>query len=403
MDWDDSKTALLSIIRQSLWIQRENTPVADWEQVEVLAQKQGVLSLLYLGVDRNASVVPQERIRVWRGAMLAGVLQNEQLNVDQQEIVDCLGKVSIRCAVLKGTSAARFYPHPDARCLGDIDLLVDQQNIETVERILAGLGYRKNEHEHSFHISFFRGTSTVEVHYAVSEVPNIAGGCVVQSEMMRFLDNTRLAVLNDMEFPVLADEHQALVQILHMERHMLEEGIGLRQLCDWALFVSKTEKNHWTDHTVALLKKCGLLIYASVITKACVKFLGLDEDRADWCIPIKDALIDEFMQDVFRGGSMGKADSGDTSDLFTNRSTLGDGKQNMLIGLVTTLNKLAYKNFPITKKYKILLPFCWVYLPARYIVRSFLGLRPKKNVLSAVGASNKRYSLYKKLHLYEVK
>ena len=100
---------------------------------------------------------------------------------------------------------------------------------------------------------------------------------------------------------------------------------------------------------------------------------------------------------------MGKAEEDAANRLFTNRNALADEQHNVIKGLITTLNKLAYRNFPITKKYKVLLPFCWVYLPARYIVRSFLGLRPKKNVLSAVGASNKRYSLYKKLHLYEVK
>ena len=403
MPMTNEQAALLSIIRRSLWSNKEDMPAANWDQVEELARKQGVLSLLYLGVNRNIGVVPQERVRIWRGAMLAGVLQNEQMNADQQELLNHLREDSVRCSILKGTSAARFYPHPDARCLGDIDLLVDQTNLNQVEQILTKLQYRKVEHEHDFHISYARGTTTVEVHYSASEVPNKEGGSAAQKEMNDFLEHTHTVPLNDMVFPVLSDSHQALMQILHMERHMLTGGIGLRQLCDWSVFVANADIHHWVRYSVAMLERCGLLIYASVITRACVRYLGLVEECASWCLPVQDSLVDEFMQDVFSGGDMGKAEEDAANRLFTNRNALADEQHNVVKGLITTLNKLAYRNFPITKKYKVLLPFCWVYLPARYIVRSFLGLRPKKNVLSAVGASNKRYSLYKKLHLYEVK
>lgn len=402
MHLDDVHATLLSIMRRSLWKSQEKLPTVDWQSVEETAQKQGVLSLLYLGVNQMDTGIPYERVRMWRGAMLAGVLRNEQLNAEQQVLLKLLNERSIRAVILKGTSVARFYPYPDARCLGDIDLLIDSSSLTTVDQILRVEGYRRVVHDHEFHISYLKGEITVEVHYAASDVPNKAGGKAAQTEMSNFLNCAHLAVLDDMEFPVLCDSHQALMQLLHMERHMMDGGIGFRQLCDWAVFVAKSDANHWCGYSVDMLKKCGLFTYASVITKTCVRYLGLDKEKTTWCLDVSDSLVDEFMLDVFRGGDMGKADVENSSDLFTNRSTLGDENQNAIKGMITTLNKLSYKSFPITKKYKILLPFCWMYLPARYIVRSFLGLRPKKNVLSAVGASNKRYSLYKKLHLYEV-
>jgi len=334
--------------------------------------------------------------------MLAGVLRNEQLNSDQEEVIRLLEAQSVRSVVLKGTSAARFYPYPDARCLGDIDLLVDQSNLMQVEQVLAFLGYKKTDHEHKFHISYIKGNTTIEVHFAASEVPDIAGGYAVQEEMKCFLNCAHKVTFNEMEFPVLSDSHQTLLMLLHMERHMLEQGIGLRQLCDWAVFVEKSDKSHWDSYSVDLIKKCGLLIYASVITKACVRYLGLTKEKSTWCLPVSDLLVDEFIRDVFRGGDMGKADAGDSSELFINRGTLGDAKQNVLKGMITTLSMLSYRNFPITKRCKMMLPFCWIYLPVRYVVRSLFGLRPRKNVLNSVGVSNRRYSLYKKLHLYEV-
>ena len=60
MSMTNEQAALLSIIRRSLWSSIEDIHVANWDQVEELARKQGVLSLLYLGVNRNIGVVPQE-------------------------------------------------------------------------------------------------------------------------------------------------------------------------------------------------------------------------------------------------------------------------------------------------------------------------------------------------------
>ena len=116
-----------------------------------------------------------------------------------------------------------------------------------------------------------------------------------------------------------------------------------------------------------------------------------------------DSLSGDMIQDVFRGGNLGLADIGNSSDLFTDRSSLGDDKHNVVKGLITTLNKRAYVHFPFTQKHKFLLPIFWVFLPARYIIRSWLGLRPAKNVLNAFNLSNRRHLLYKSLHLYEVK
>jgi len=82
---------------------------------------------------------------------------------------------------------------------------------------------------------------------------------------------------------------------------------------------------------------------------------------------------------------------------------LDNHRQNAVVSLIINLNKLANKHFPITIRHKWLLPVFWVYLPLRYIVRSMLGLRKKKNIIRMLKQSNKRFDLHKKLHLYEVK
>ena len=199
------------------------------------------------------------------------------------------------------------------------------------------------------------------------------------------------------------EAHQALLNLLHMERHMIGGGIGLRQLIDWAVFVSESSNEHWSKYTIAMLKNCGLWAYAQALTKTCVMYLGLSAEKAPWCLEIKDNLANELMQDIFRGGNMGTAEDDGMNGLFTNRSILGEKQQGALHALIETLNRRSYQNYAITRRHKWLLPLFWVYLPLRYTFRVALGRKSAKKMINAVSTSNDRYKLYKQLHLYEVK
>lgn len=396
------QTALLVLLKQALWGEGGKLLDTDWQQVEDLARDQGVLPLLYRGASGYKDVIPVERIRAWRGAMYAAVLQNDRNNIAQIEILDLFQEHNIRAVVLKGTSVARYYSPPDMRYLGDIDILIDRSKLDDVSEILRSIGYKLKEHEHGFHISFDGKGVTVEIHYAASEIPEGECSQKVEQAMDGFLENTSMATMNEMLFPVLSEQNQALMLLLHMERHMMEGGIGLRQLCDWAVFAGTIDKREWVDKTMQLLKECGLLLYAQVITKACCKFLGLAPEKAEWCHDANEQLAHEFMYDVFRAGNLGHADSESVGNIFANRNMLGNKNQSRVLALISYLNNLAYQNFPSSRKHKVLLPFLWLFLPLRYCVRSMIGLRTKKNIGRVLSGANRRQKLYKSLRLYEV-
>lgn len=396
----DSQEALLTLLSQALWGNGGALADTDWASVENAAKDQGVLPMLYRGAIKYKDAIPAERIRIWRGTMYAAVLQNDRMLEAQSEILEWLAEKDIHSVILKGSSVARYYDPSDIRYLGDIDLLVDHADLEMVSGILREHGYQAKDHPHDFHVAFVRDDVTVEVHYEASVVPSGKGGQAAKKIMSHFLEEATSASMNDARFPVLSEKHQALMLLMHKERHVIAGGIGLRQLCDWAAFLGK-QKEH--DGFLPIYTECGLLLFAKVVTKACVRYLGLDSKCVSWCMDVDDELVDALMADVFRSGNMGRADQEDNSSLFTGRSMLDNHRQNAVVSLIKNLNKLANKHFPITIRHRWLLPVFWVYLPLRYIVRSMLGLRKKKNIIRMLKQSNKRFDLHKKLHLYEVK
>lgn len=405
---DKSQNVLLVLIRNALWRSTEDLPDADWDIVEKYAQDQGVLWIAYLGAKAlkqsscSLQMIPKERLKNWRSALYTGTFYNDQINGVQMHLIQWMAENKVRAAILKGTSCSRYYPFPEARPLGDIDVLVDRECVNAVGEYLESRGYTKSQHEHEFHVGYYGTEAIVEVHYAGTSIPNSAGGRAVAEEMAHFLDDTQMACIGKMTFPVLSDAHQALMLLLHMERHMVDSGIGLRQLCDWTVFVNGTAGVTWKKGILGLLNRCGLLVYAKVLTKACVLFLGLDATKAEWCLDTDDELARAMMEDVFRGGSMGAAVTEGMGSLFTDRAHMGDGRQTKLKGLIGSLTKLANQHFPYTQRYKILLPVFWIYIPMRYLVRSLVGLCPKKRILAVYREADQRQKLFKALRLYEV-
>lgn len=405
---DKSQNVLLMLIRNALWRSTEALPDADWDIVEKYAQDQGVLWIAYLGAKAlkqsscSLQMIPKERLKNWRSALYTGTFYNDQINGVQMHLIQWMAENKVRAAILKGTSCSRYYPFPEARPLGDIDVLVDRECVNAVGEYLESRGYTKSQHEHEFHVGYYGTEAIVEVHYAGTSIPNSAGGRAVAEEMAHFLDDTQMACIGKMTFPVLSDAHQALMLLLHMERHMVDSGIGLRQLCDWTVFVNGTAGVTWKKGILGLLNRCGLLVYAKVLTKACVLFLGLDATKAEWCLDTDDELARAMMEDVFRGGSMGAAVTEGMGSLFTDRAHMGDGRQTKLKGLIGSLTKLANQHFPYTQRYKILLPVFWIYIPMRYLVRSLVGLCPKKRILAVYREADQRQKLFKALRLYEV-
>lgn len=400
---NSTQTALLTLLAQALWGNGGALAEADWEQVEKLAKDQGVLPMLYQGSKQYKDIIPAERIQIWRGAMYATVLQNDQMNQAQGEILEWLAEKGIRAVILKGASVARYYKPSDMRYLGDIDLLIDPSDLDLVAELLKAHGYRRNEHKHDFHVSFVRDDITLELHYQATVVPPGKGGQAARKIMERFLDEATMVSMNDISFPALSEKHQALMLIMHKERHMLEVGIGLRQLCDWAAFLSAQKNSAATDDFIHMFQDCGLLTFSETVTNACVRYLGLQGECAAWCRPAEDSFVDALMEDVFRSGNMGQADQRGESELFVGREMLSSENQTAVRSLILNLNKLAYRHFPITKRCKWLLPVFWVYLPLRYFVRSLFGVRKRKSVFRTLEQSQRRFELYRRLHLYEVK
>lgn len=397
---DYNQATVLSIIAKALWNKPSMIAVRPdaWDVVCRITKEHAITPIVWIGLSSQKKEIPVSNYKFLRSEALSSVFAGEQLMIEQDRILAAFNNAGIQCAVLKGSSMAALYPSPEMRSLGDIDLLVPAALFERASVLLQRLGFQAQEKGHSFHTEFHGRGCVVELHRAVSNMPNTAGGLAAARIMDECWDDIKCCIVGDYSFPALGIRHQALNLLLHMERHLAIGGIGLRQLCDWLVFVWSVKTEEFESIILPTLDCCGLSRFACVLTKVCVTYLGIDENHVRWCMGIEDSLVRAMMKDILRVGDMGRTiDSSDMSGLLIGRT----GGGNPLQTLINNMNKLAKKHFPIVDKYPVFMPFIWVYLPLRYWVRALIGKRPHKSVAGTLVTVKHRTWLLHELKLFD--
>lgn len=375
----------------------------EWKQVYDCAEKQAVVPLMLKGAAPYKAQMPQELLNRLRGYSISVAMRNEHLMTVQDQLLALMMVHQIPCAILKGSSLSVCYPQPEVRPLGDIDILIRPEDEERAIQLLCEQGYRPGHADHPFHLDFSGKGAVVEVHWQVSTFPDSKGGRIAKGIVRSALEKTDIVEMDGHSFPMLKPLFQALSLLLHMERHMTIGGIGLRQLCDWAMFINSVDATVFECEILPEIERCGLQQFAKVLTATCVECLTLPKEKTLWCREIASGMCNAMMEDIFRGGSMGKAKKGtDVSNLLVDRGN--NGKQrSALILMLQNLTKLANSHFPITEKWLVLLPVFWFYIPLRYWLRSLRGKRIKVSVLETFVTARDRRRLYNELRLFDTK
>lgn len=397
-----AQESLLKILSGVLW---QKTPEytyseREWEDILSTAEDQGVLFLVLQGCPSIRRQLSSAGWLKWRSKLLSTIVNNESLMAAQSRIIGRLEREGIPCAVLKGCSLAACYHDPSARALGDIDLLVPPQCVQQACGVLESLGFHapKASFDHPYHIDFYQNGVVAELHYAVTTFPDSPAGREAERYMASWQEQIQQKHIGGHAFCCLSDSHQALSLLLHMERHMTTSCIGLRQLCDWAVFLTSITPDDFAGQILPELDLCGLMQFAGVLTWTAIRCLGLNSAYGMAFPSVHERDIRAMIGEILRAGSIhNRNNTADSSSFFVDESGTASSAR-VFIGKISAL---ARRKFPITKKLPFLLPVFVLYIPLRYWFRSLTGKRRRKSLLRTITITRQRKRLYKALNLFE--
>ena len=174
---------------------------ADWKELYAIAKKQCLVGILFDGIKK----LPAEYVGIEKELLLQWMAESQMLEKENVRLHDAAINVSewfrkkgFRTCILKGQGNALMYPNPYSRNPGDIDIWVEGRD----KRV----------------ISFVRSISPHEK-----------------------------ACYHHIEFP-----------LTHIYAHLMNEGIGLRQLLDYYYVLISDDLSLIRDRVQKELKELGV-------------------------------------------------------------------------------------------------------------------------------------------------
>ena len=277
-------TALLSLIRIAIGVESvAEAKVTDvaWAKVYALARKQGVLAIAFDGLikifEQDAEVAktfPQSLKLQWINATFTIEHRYEKQRDVCAELAEKWAEQGIKTLCLKGLAFSTYYPQPNHRECGDFDcyLYDDYKKGNDIARALGAkvddgwykhseIIYRKVMVEnHRFIVAVRNGKKYMALHRLLDEI--------ARTEPTTPLFDTKIEMPSAM-FNALFMNHHSLI-------HFLSEGIRLRHLLDWAMFIQREQNNLDWERFYNLCEEYDMRAFVDCSTALAVEIFGIE-------------------------------------------------------------------------------------------------------------------------------
>lgn len=223
---------------------------ADWRVLYAMARKQCLVGVLFDGIKRLPADVGMDKGLLFQWMAQNQTLRKANARLDKAavEVAEWFGRKGFRTCVLKGQGNALLYPPGMERTPGDIDLWVDGGDRKVVSFVRS---LSPDEKVCYHHIGFpeYNGVE-VEVHFRPSFLFCFRHNRRLQEYYERVMDEQfahRVKLGGQGEVAVPKAEFNLVFQLTHIFTHLMNEGIGLRQLLDYFFVLKNTDFGGNTD------------------------------------------------------------------------------------------------------------------------------------------------------------
>ncbi len=343
--------------------------------------------------------VPFDVRMKWINAAGIHAMSNHRVTVGHLDLHKLLTAEGIPYCILKGLSTIRYYPDPEMRSLGDVDFLVPEEYADKCDIILKKNGFEAEKNRLPYEWGYRKGGTEYELHLDINGVPEGKEGEVTKSYLAGLIGTGEVSESFGGPVVLPDDFHHGLVILLHTAKHMVGEGLGLRQISDWAVFADHCGED-FIEMFAGPLKKIGLWDFCLVLSAICVKYIGML--RYSWIPVYESSFLEEITDDMIQAGNLRRKNDTGARTILVEKTDAGGIAEGSVTGQLykNLAQKVKYK-WPVMNRAKALIPFGIAVMCAQYGAGTVTGKYRKIDPKELMREAKKKRELYGELRLFK--
>jgi len=297
---------LISVATGSKSAFDEDPTEEQWAEITKTAFRQslgGVLSEAFYDKLPEAQFPSHKVFMAWMCMRRQIELDNNKMDERTAEVWRIFHEAGFNCCILKGRAVARYYPQPNERQSGDIDIWVDGDRDEILTFLRSRYEVTNVVYHHA-EVKMYEKTE-VEVHFMPSWMYNPR----INARLQRYFGYAKRGqfdnYLDDKGFAAPDAAFDAVFSMVHIYRHLLEEGVGLRQVMDYSQIMRQLDDLDRSE-ALSILRSLKMERFAGALMYVESKVFAMPKELL-LCAP--DPSEGEFLlSEIMLAGNFGKHD-----------------------------------------------------------------------------------------------
>ena len=295
-------------VSESDYIALKKLDAAQWNIIYEMATSHRVAAIVYDGIQRvfhayGDPFVEVSDAKAIRRKWISIVDQIEKKNKNQIITIKNMGSLWTKdgCKVLlmKGQANALLYPFPEHRTPGDIDCYL-YDNYERGCELAERVGAKVDVHWYK-HAQISIGGEMFENHKYFVTTRGGKKYRELNHELCVLLDNVSYDKFLETDIVLPPVMFNALFLTYHALAHFLSEGLRLRQIIDWAMFLKVHSSNiDWTQ-LYSLCDKYRFTTFMNIMNAIAIEDFGVvvHDSRIQVNQHLKQKVIDSLLDDNY--------------------------------------------------------------------------------------------------------
>lgn len=335
----------------------------DWDQILNLAVIHNVSGIIYAALKNNDYKLPKGINDKLYKSFLTTAVVSAKRDAETDKIIKLLTDNGISHLMSKGYLIKNYYPNPELRTMGDIDILVKEEDLKKVTDIIKGNGYSISNVYYN-EVGFDKNNLHFELHDQLNEK---IGNGVDFGEYYK--SKYKKAVLISGLTYRLTHEDHFIYTVVHAAKHFSKSGCGIRMIMDVAVFVNYFGTSLDWSYIWDEFDKICLKSFAVNIVNLCKIWFNTNTegiiDDSEFRLKINSEFYDQLCEYILSAGLFGTYNRNSDFKILRNQhitdNKLSSRGKNILYWFFPNDEFMRIKFEWYREKPKYCLPAAWVY------------------------------------------